>query len=176
MRNKYWLLLLVLPLIISLISCSPDEQEQNSIKIGCVLSLSGLLGPKGADRLDAARLAVEEINQSGGVLGKPVELLVKDDETDPQKSHKQLQKLINMNAIEVLLGGMSSDAALSSGPLLAEKEVVMVSSSTTAPEITEQPWSEWFFRTTTNDALQGRILAKVIMEQGYSRLDGRHQR
>ncbi len=170
MKYKYWFLLLAASLLLPLVGCSPRTQEQDSIKIGCVLSLSGLLGPKGHDRLDAAILAVEEVNQAGGVLGKPVELLIRDDETNPQESRKVLQKLIKSDHIQVVLGGMSSDAVMESGPLLAEKTVVMVSSSATAPELTEQPWSDWFFRTTPNDAFQGRILAKVVMEQGFTRL------
>ncbi len=170
MKHKYLFILVTALIALSLLSCAAPEQEQDSVRIGCVLSLSGLLGPKGTDRLDAARLAVEEINQAGGVLGKPLELLIRDDETNPQKSRKALQGLIRKDNIQAVLGGMSSDAALASGPLLAENQVVMVSSSATAPELTEQPWSSWFFRTTTNDALQGRILARVIMDNGYSRL------
>lgn len=170
MKYKYLLLFLAAPLVLSLLSCAPDAHEQDTIKIGCILSLSGLLGPKGADRLDAAKLAIEEINSNGGVMGKPLELLVRDDKTNPQTSRKELQKLLKSNDIQVVLGGMSSDAAMESGVLLAENKVVMVSSSATATEITEQPWSDWFFRTTTNDAFQGRILARVIIKNGYNRL------
>jgi len=46
----------------------------------------------------------------------------------------------------------------------------MVSPSATSTDISNQPWTNWFFRTTPRDAFQGRILARVIMEEGYTRL------
>ncbi|HEX75730.1 MAG TPA: ABC transporter substrate-binding protein [Dehalococcoidia bacterium] len=150
------------------IDCAPAEPE--TIKIGCVLSTTGLLGPKGKDRLEAARLAVEEINADGGVLSTLVKLLEADDATDPDRCLEKVKKMVQADGVTVLVGGMSSGAVMACGPYLAEQKVLMVSPSATSTDISDQPWTNWVFRTTPRDAFQGRILAKVIMEEGFTRL------
>jgi ABC-type branched-subunit amino acid transport system substrate-binding protein len=149
-------------------ACTPREAQ--TTKIGCVLSLTGLFGPKGMDRLAAARLAVEELNAAGGLLGKPVELLEADDASDPDKCREIVTKLVEEDGVQVLIGGMSSGAVMATGPYLAEHEVLMVSPSATSPEISQQPWTNWVFRTAPDDTLQAIILADIIMDKGYTRL------
>jgi branched-chain amino acid transport system substrate-binding protein len=160
--------IVALLLLLSALACSRTESD--TIKIGCVLSTTGLLGPKGVDRLNAARLAVSEINAEGGVLNKQVELVEADDGTDPDKCLTKVKKMVEKDGVQVLVGGMSSDAVLATGQYLMEKEVMMVSPSATSIEISGQPWTKWFFRTTPNDALQGIILADVILEKGFNKL------
>ena len=128
------------------------------------------MGPKGLDRLNAAKLAVLEINARGGVLNQQVELVEADDGTDPDKCLTRVKNMVEKNGVQVLLGGMSSDAVLATGQYLMEKDVLMVSPSATSIEISGQPWTKWVFRTTPNDALQGIILADVIVEKGFTRL------
>ena len=89
MIKKLLLVLVALSLLIPATACSAGD---DTIKIGCVLSLSGDLGPKGKDRLEAARLAVKEINAAGGVLGKELLLVDKDDATNADKCLEQVQR------------------------------------------------------------------------------------
>ena len=168
MYKKLIIAIVALSLLFSVFACGKTEIE--TTKIGCVLSLTGLLGPKGTERLDAARLAVSEINAEGGILCKQVELLEADDATDAEKCLTRVKKMVQNDGVQVFVGGMSSDAVLATGQYLAEKRVVMISPSATSGEISEQAWTDWAFRTTPHDALQGIILADVIMQKGYTRL------
>ena len=168
MIKKVLLAVAALYLLIPVVACAPTQA--GTIKIGCVLSTSGLLGPKGEDRMNAARLAVEEINASGGVLGKQVELVEEDDATEAAKCLERVKKMVSADGVKVLVGGQSSGAVMASGPYLAEKGVLMVSPSATSPEISDQAWTNWFFRTTPDDALQGHLLAQVVLEKGFTRL------
>jgi branched-chain amino acid transport system substrate-binding protein len=160
--------IIALSFLLSAFACSGTESD--TTKIGCVLSTTGLLGPKGMDRLNAARLAVSEINAEGGVLNQQVELVEADDGTDPDKCLVRVKKMVEKDRVQVLVGGMSSDAVLATGQYLMEKEVLMVSPSATSIEISGQSWTRWVFRTTPNDALQGIILADIVLEKGFSRL------
>jgi branched-chain amino acid transport system substrate-binding protein len=162
------IIILTAALLFSVFACSKTEIE--TTRIGCVLSLTGLLGPKGTERLDAARLAVLEINAGGGVLNKQIELLEADDATDAPKCLTRVKKMAERDSVQVFIGGMSSDAAMATGPYLAEKQVVLVSPSATSGEISAQPWTNWFFRTAPHDTLQGIILADIIQQKGYTRL------
>jgi ABC-type branched-subunit amino acid transport system substrate-binding protein len=150
------------------LACTPDKPL--TTRIGCVLSTTGLLGPKGEDRLAAARLAVDELNANGGLLGRQIELLEADDATDPEKCRELVGEMVEKDGVEVLIGGMSSGAVMATGSYLAEQEVLMVSPSATSPEISQQTWANWVFRTAPDDILQAIILADIIMNNKYTKL------
>jgi len=145
MISRLLAVVLSIMLLAPALACS--AQEANIIKIGCVLSLTGELGPKGKDRLMAARLAVKEINGAGGVLGKQLRLVEEDDATNAEKCLKQVQKIVSSSGVKALIGGMSSGAVVTTGQYLAENKIVMISPSATAPEISDQSWTNWFFRS-----------------------------
>ena len=69
MIRKLILVVVALSLVIPITACAAEEE---TIKIGCVLELSGELAPMGEKMLNGAKMAVEEINAAGGVLGKQV--------------------------------------------------------------------------------------------------------
>ena len=165
--RRLLLVLLALSLLIPAVSCAKLPE---TIKIGCVLSTTGLLGPMGEDMMKGARLAVKEINERGGVLGKKVELIEEDDATEAAKCLERVKKLVDIDGVKVIVGGMISGASMATGPFLAERKVVMVTPSATSPLISEQRWKTWLFRTTPHDAFQGKVLAQLIIEKGYTRL------
>ena len=168
MIKKLLLVVVTLCLLIPAMACAPTEAE--TIKIGCVLSTTGLLGPMGEDMMNGARLAVKEINANGGVLGKQVELVEEDDATEAAKCLDRVKKMVDIDGVKVLVGGMTSGAAMASGPYVAEKGVLMVSPSATSPAISDQAWTNWVFRTTPHDAFQGEVLAQVVLDKGFTRL------
>ncbi|KGY10296.1 branched-chain amino acid ABC transporter substrate-binding protein [Vibrio sinaloensis] len=86
-------------------SCSP---EKSSIKLGAVLPLTGTFAIYGEQALKGAQLAVDEINANGGVLGRPLELIVRDNQTNPAKSVKLSRELIQQYQVFSLLGPVSS--------------------------------------------------------------------
>jgi ABC-type branched-subunit amino acid transport system substrate-binding protein len=124
----------------------------------------------GQDMMKAARLAAKEINTDGGVLGKQIELVEEDDATDAAKCLDRVKKMVDIDGVKVIVGGMTSGAAMASGPYVAGKSVLMVTPSATSPTLSEQTWKEWVFRTTPHDAFQGRVLADVVLEKGFTRL------
>ena len=170
MIRKLFLAIAVLSVFTVATACLPAKTEDGTIKIGCVLSTSGLQGSTGEDLLGAARIAIAEINDNGGVLGKQLQLVEEDDATDASKCLERIEKLVSKDGVQVLIGGMTSGAVITSGPYLAEQEVLMVSPSATATEISDEAWTSWVFRTATSDALQGRLLAKIILENDFTRL------
>lgn len=166
--KKLLLMVAALCLLIHAVACVPKEAE--TIKIGCVLSTTGLLGPMGEDMMDGARLAVKEINAAGGVLGKQVELVEEDDATEAAKCLDRVKKLVEIDGVKVLVGGMTSGATMASGSYVAKQKVLMVSPSATSPAISDQAWTEWVFRTTPDDAFQGKVLAQIVLDRGFTKL------
>ena len=94
-------------LTLSLISCSEPPEP---IRIGVVLPLTGDFQIYGNAGVQGAKLAVKEINQSGGVLGRQVELLIKDNKTNPSLSVQHGRHLIQAEQVLALMGPVSSSA------------------------------------------------------------------
>ncbi|GFP21084.1 branched-chain amino acid transport system substrate-binding protein [Candidatus Hakubella thermalkaliphila] len=168
MVRKAILVIAAAVLLIAVAACAPAPPEE--IKIGAIMSKTGALAAVGELIGDGAELAVKEINAAGGVLGKPVKLLLEDDATDPAKSLEAFKKLVEVEGVEVVVGPMISGAVMSIGPYAKERGVLLVSPSATSPAISEEPWTDFAFRTTPSDTLQGKALAQVITERGFKKV------
>jgi branched-chain amino acid transport system substrate-binding protein len=97
---------------------------QGTIKIGGIWTLADITGKQGSA---AARLAIEEINAAGGVLGKNLELIVVDDEGKADKAAAAVEKLATVDKVEVFIGGMGSGAELGKIPAFKKYGKVVVS-------------------------------------------------
>ena len=173
-ENMIKKLLLVVPVVLLLVAlgipmvgCGPKEAE--TIKIGVVMDLSGDLAAMGARMINGARLAAEEINAAGGVLGKQVELVEEDGKTDPAAGLDRVKKLIEIDGVQVIAGPMITGSSKLAVPYLAEHKVPAITMSATNPLLSGLDGTEWFFRCCLMDDAQGRVLANVAMEKGYKR-------
>ena len=169
MIKKLLSIVVGLSLLIPAAACTPKEAE-TTIKIGCLLDTSGDLAAMGTRILDAARLAVEDINAAGGVLGKQVELVEEDGATDPAIGFDGVKKMIEINGVQVIVGPMITGASLLSIPYVTEHKVPLITPSATGIQLSEEEGTEWFFRTCLRDDAQGRALADIVMDKGYTKL------
>lgn len=167
MIKKILLAVVIALLLVPVAAC---EGEAETIKIGVVMDLSGDLAPMGARMLNGARLAAEEINAAGGVLGKDVELVEEDGKTDPAAGLDRVKKLIEIDGVQVIVGPMISGTSKLAIPYVQEHKVPCITMSATAFELSEMDGTEWFFRACLLDDAQGRVLSDVVMEGGYSKL------
>jgi branched-chain amino acid transport system substrate-binding protein len=168
MIKKLLMVMAVLALLIPAVACGPAPAE--TIKIGCVLELSGELAPMGEKMLDGARMAVEEINDAGGVLGKEVELVEEDGATDPDKGFDRVKKLVEIDGVQVIVGPMITPTSELSMPYAKQHKIPLITMSATGVALSELDGTEWYFRTCLRDDAQGRALADVVMDKGYTAL------
>jgi branched-chain amino acid transport system substrate-binding protein len=115
---------LPLPTIIS-------AQAAEPVRIGVIIGLTGSAAVAGNDGVKAMQLAAEEVNRAGGVLGRPIELIVEDDEGRPKSGVEAANKLADVNKVPVCVGGYQSSIALPVGKVLNEKRVVWITDATT---------------------------------------------
>lgn len=92
---------------------APTAAAKEPIKLGAVSPLGDITG---AQSTKAMKLAVKEINEKGGLLGRPVELIVVDDEMKPDKGAAALDKLATVDEVDVFIGGMASGVLLGQAP------------------------------------------------------------
>ncbi|MFA6508436.1 MAG: ABC transporter substrate-binding protein [Treponemataceae bacterium] len=131
---------------------------QGTIKIGGIWPLGDITGKQGSM---AAQLAVEEINKAGGVLGKQLELIVTDDELKADKAAAAVEKLITVDNVDVLVGGMGSGAEM--GKIPAFKKYGKVVMATGAASYTVENAlgadANWYFHLHPWDYNQGASYA-----------------
>ena len=101
-------------------------QTSEPVRIGVLAPLTGGGGPYGADIVKASKLAVDQINAAGGVLGgRKIELFVEDDETNATAAVKAARKLLDIDKVVAITAIWGSAPILAVRPLTLEKNVVL---------------------------------------------------
>ena len=87
-------------------------QTKEPIKIGFIQPLTGPFGTEARDQESGATLAVEEFNARGGVLGRRIELLVRDDKLQPEESARRAKELLERDKIHMMAGSIGAHTQL----------------------------------------------------------------
>jgi len=119
--------------------------KPDTIKIGFIGNLTGRTSDAGVDARNGVLLAVEEINAKGGINGKKIELIVKDDQNNAEIAKKELTHLINQN-IQIIIGHVVSGMSLATLPLVNQKKVLMVSPTSVSNVFNAQ--DDYFIRVS----------------------------
>lgn len=168
MSRKIVAVLIVVSMVLVGVLAPGCEPTDETIDIGSILCMTGALSAMGHLISQGAILAVEEINDDGGVLGKNLTITIEDSATNDATAFEAYKKLVEVDGVEVIVGPMISGAVMSSGAYAELNEVAMVSPSATSPLITLQTWKEWALRTCTGDHFQGQVIADIIIDEGYN--------
>ncbi len=131
---------------------------EDPIKIGHYASLTGKEAAFGNATSKGIRLAIEELNAKGGVLGRKFEYLVEDIQSKPGESATAVKKLISRDKVAAVLGANASLNSLEAAPICQNAHVPMMAISSTNPKVTEI--GDYIFRICFIDPFQGAVLAK----------------
>jgi branched-chain amino acid transport system substrate-binding protein len=102
-----------------------DTQEQRPLRLGVIAPLTGNYEPLGRDHKKAIELAVEEVNAAGGVLGRRIEITVKDDRSTPDQSVANFNEM--KSNVDVVIGSAFSNCALATIPLAEQERIPYLS-------------------------------------------------
>jgi len=151
--SRVFVSLLVIALVVGMAFVAFAEDSAAPIKLGAVNPLGDITG---AQMTKAMQLAVDEINAAGGVLGRPLELIVMDSEFDPAKGAAAIEKLATVDNVDVFIGGMSSGVHMGEIPILKKYEKVTVWAGA-ASSVCENALegANWYFHMHPWDYLQG---------------------
>lgn len=145
------------------------QAAEKPLTIGAVMPMTGALQTYGDTSLKGIKLAVEEINAAGGVLGQPVELTVGDAQTRPQSGVSAANKLANIDGAEVFVGALSSGVTIPVATSVAKpNQIPMISPASTSPVLTTLKDDGYLFRTVASDAYQGIALAQIVNDHDIS--------
>ena len=145
---------------------APASQEP--FRIGAMDALTGVGESYGNPILSAKLLAVEEINATGGVNGRMLELIPEDSKCAAQDAITAYNKLTDVDGVKIILGATCSGAMLGAAPLAEADGVIMLSASATSPDIAAA--GDYIFRTAINDLQLGQDIGNTLIADGIHHL------
>lgn len=160
MKNPYklfcmfWLLAFLSMLMVGTVSA-------DNIKVGVLLPLTGKLAGAGEIEQNSFVMAVDEINEAGGVAGRKIDLIIEDSATNPDVGGAAIEKLISQDRVIVLGGGCSSPVTRTATAKAQEYEVPFLVNTASAEQLTENK-RKYIFRLNPSVSEHSRILASFL--------------
>lgn len=145
------------------------------IKIGLTGPFTGGSSSMGVSMRDGVKLAVTEINKNGGVLGRQLVVVERDDEAKNEVSVQIAQELINKEEVAATLGFINTGVALASQRFYQEAEIPVINNVATGTAVTQQflppkEKSNYIFRNAANDTIQSAMIAEeAVKRQGFKK-------
>jgi len=130
----------------------------DTIKVGEFASLTGKEAAFGQSSHKGTLLAIDQINAAGGVMGKKIELVYEDNQSQPGQSATVVRKLITRDNVVAILGEVASGRSLEAAPICQQYKIPQISPSSTNPKVTEM--GDYIFRVCFIDPFQGTVMAK----------------
>lgn len=146
---------------------APDDGE-GPIKIGMATTLSGSIAIFGEANRNAAELAVQELNEAGGVLGRQVELVVQDDQARPEEGSRIARDLIIDEGVSALLGPVSSAVALAINEVAGERQVPLIVHTSNTEALTTSAFQPYFASVVPNTGMEARAQGVDLADSGYT--------
>lgn len=159
-----WLIIIIVLIgVIALVTYKRQLKEKEEIKIGAVLPLTGIAQRHGQNVREGINLAVNEINKTGGVNGKKISVIYEDDTTDSKKTVAIVQKFINIDRVDVIIGPVWDFLANAAIPIIDKEKKVALSPSVLGDTI--EITSPYFFSTFSPVAFKQGAVEKFL--KGY---------
>lgn len=153
-------------------TADPTEADDGTavgdgFRLGYLLPETGQLAFLSPPMIEAIQLAVEELNDAGGVLGETVRLTGADEAGDATIASQSVGRLLG-EGVNAIVGAAASGMSLAVIDQVTGARVVQCSPSNTSPTFTTYPDDGYYFRTAPSDAFQGQVLAEAMLADGHT--------
>jgi branched-chain amino acid transport system substrate-binding protein len=146
---------------------------QETIKLGLVAAMSGQSAKSGEAIVRGLTIAIDEINAKGGVLGKKVELLVRDDESNPAKGVVAARELVQREKVAALFGGLDTPVSIAIVPFANQSKVPFMGVWAAGTPITRNGAAEnYVFRVSAVDVLVDKALVDYAIRKYSAKKPG----
>lgn len=143
---------------------------QEAIKIGVTEPLTGAFAASGNYVVQGAKIAEDEINAAGGVLGRKILLVVEDNKSNPTEAVGTVEKLTQKDKVPVLMGAWSSTLTLAVMPKLEEYGVPMVVETSSSGKITTSG-NPFIFRISPTSEMEAKAFQPLVAKLGIKKAD-----
>jgi len=138
------------------------------IRIGAIFSVTGPASFLGEPERNTAKMLEEEINKAGGLLGRKIELIVYDDESDTTKAVTAVDRLVKRDRVVAVIGPSTSGSTLAIVPKIEEAQIPLVSCAA-ARKIVE-PVRRWVFKVAASDILAARKIFADLKQRDLTKV------
>ncbi len=157
---KQFLLIILLLALLAI-----DGFAAEVVKVGFNFPKSGPYSRMGVDQWRAAKIAVDEINQAGGILGKTVQIVWRDSQSQVPVTRQNVAELIEKERVRMVFGGVSSAVAIASGELCQKYGVPFMATVTASNATTGKNGHRHTFRAGYNAWMAGKALSKYLQKR-----------
>ena len=147
---------------------SGGEATGEPIKVGAIFSVTGPVSFLGAPEGNTAEMLVEKINAEGGVDGHPIELIIKDDQADTEKTLSFAKQLIEEEQVLAIIGPSGSGNTMAIKDVCEENETILISCA--AAEEIVNPLAQWVFKTPQKDSFAVQHILMTMNDMGIKRI------
>jgi len=154
-------LIIVVALVLVLV-VTQTKREPGEIKIGAILPLTGEIALQGEDAKRGLELALSSRNMFGGIMGRKIKIIFEDDGMTPASGVAAFKKLVDLDKVKVVLGGMTSSVALAIAPIANEQKVILFSPTASHPKLTTQ--NGYVFRNWPSDIYEASEISKFAFD------------
>jgi ABC-type branched-subunit amino acid transport system substrate-binding protein len=156
--KRLYAVLTVLVIFASSVAVAED------VKIGLNYPKTGPYEIQGLDQLRAAEMAAEEINNTGGIMGRKIVLVAKDSESKADVAKRNVEELIDKDGVEMVFGGSASSVAIAGGLAAKSRGKIYFGTLTYSNETTGSEGHQYMFRECYNAWMGAKVLAKYMSE------------
>src|SRR3972149_6466637 len=147
-----------------------EALAQEPIRIGAMYPLTGGGAIYGVPALAGHQLAIEELNRRGGIMGRKVESIERDDKMNPSAASATMKELITKDKVHIVLGGLSSAVGLGMSEVSKQEKVVYISTIPKSVQITTTKLHPLVFRIASNTDLEGDTMAMLVAKYNLKNL------
>ncbi|MGG5817412.1 ABC transporter substrate-binding protein [Falsiroseomonas sp. HW251] len=159
--------------VLAAIAGRAQAQSRTTVQFGILTALSGPLAAPGKFQMNGFNLAVDELNEGGGIEvgGRRLraELKTYDTRGNPAEGSSAMQRLCSVDRVPVVLGELSSAVVPAVAPIAEENEVPFVMTVPTGPSLTKQR-NRWVFRVNAHNDQLGRSIADFVVQRDWKPL------
>ncbi len=154
-----------------LLGISQAQAQGNTLKVGIIGPFTGASADFGNPMLNGIKLAVDEINAVGGFLGRPLELIIKDDKANPDEGLKQSQALV-AEKVSVVVGFCNTGVAAKSLETFQTAQIpLLIPCATGSPLTAKFPAPQsYIFRSSAKDAIQAPFVVDDLVKRGWEKI------
>ena len=165
---KKWLSGLLIFAVLLMFSCfCSSSNAADIIKVGIVDTYTGPATTYTQDVLDGFKLAINEFNAKGGVLGRKIEFVIRDDKFKPDIALNMAKELVMREKVDVLMGSTNSGGALAMSDFARKEKIPFIVTDAKSDKIVGERGHRYVFNANENTAMIGRATALMLSKKPY---------
>lgn len=161
---------LLAAMVFSMLMAMPAGAQDEPIRVGVIYPLTGPGTVFGSPALLGHEMAVDMINEKGGILGRKVVTSVRDSKLNPAEATAMTRDLIAGDRVQFILGGVSSAEGLAISEVANQEQTIYVATVPKTVQMSEERFHRYMFRAAANTNTEGKSAAIIMDELGVDRI------